>query len=259
MAATASSAVSVATAALHRELFQSSIVSTTASFAPIRLPQRIAQAGAIRQSVTRCSATNEAVAAETKAAPAAVEEEEEEEEPPSFLADVASLVKMVDSSDIVELELKDANYEIVIRKQAALADAPAAPAAAPPPSFAPYQTFPGPHVMAHTQFAQQTMPAPAAPADAPAAAPAAPVAPPAPKLPPMLSPMAGTFYLSPAPNEPSFVKVGDRVSKGQVVCIIEAMKLMNEIEADQSGEIIDIIADDGKTVAIESPLFIIRP
>ena len=65
---------------------------------------------------------------------------------------------------------------------------------------------------------------------------------------PILSPMVGTFYSAPAPGAEPFVKVGDVVSKGQVVCIIEAMKLMNEIEAEVSGKITKILAEDGKPV-----------
>uniref|UniRef100_A0A2P2NMX5 Biotin carboxyl carrier protein of acetyl-CoA carboxylase n=1 Tax=Rhizophora mucronata TaxID=61149 RepID=A0A2P2NMX5_RHIMU len=103
-------------------------------------------------------------------------------------------------------------------------------------------------------------PAPATPT--PAAAPPAP--PPAPKAstsshPPLKCPMAGTFYRCPAPGEPPFVKVGDKVHKGQVICIIEAMKLMNEIEADHSGTIAEILVEDGKPVSVDMPLFVIAP
>ncbi|BBN02503.1 acetyl-CoA carboxylase biotin carboxyl carrier protein [Marchantia polymorpha subsp. ruderalis] len=175
----------------------------------------------------------------------------------SFMTDVANLVKLVDSRDIVELEMKHKDYEIIIRKKEAL-----------PPPPAPQMSFPGPHVMAHTSFpgypAPPMSPPPAAaaapaPAEIVPAAPAAPSAPPASLHPPMLSPMAGTFYRSPAPGEKAFVQVGDKVTKGQVVCIVEAMKLMNEIEADQSGTIVEIVAEDGKPVSIESPLFVIKP
>eukprot|EP00271_Cylindrocystis_brebissonii_P019934 TRINITY_DN6360_c0_g1_i1.p1 TRINITY_DN6360_c0_g1~~TRINITY_DN6360_c0_g1_i1.p1 ORF type:complete len:290 (+),score=63.13 TRINITY_DN6360_c0_g1_i1:236-1105(+) len=179
-------------------------------------------------------------------------------DPSSFMSDVSSLINLVDSRDIVELELKHKTYEITIRKAAALKSAT--------PAVQQHVTFPGPHVMAHSGFPQQFMQAPPPPpaeaAPAPAAAPP-PAAAPAPKapsgLPPMLSPMAGTFYRSPAPGEAAFVKVGDRVQKGQVVCIVEAMKLMNEIEADQTGTIVDIVAKDGQGVAIETPLFLIQP
>lgn len=71
------------------------------------------------------------------------------------------------------------------------------------------------------------------------------------------SPMVGTFYRSPGPDKPLFVKVGDKVSKGQVVCIIEAMKLFNEIESDQEGTIIKVLVDDAQPVEFDQPLFII--
>ncbi|RVW30418.1 Biotin carboxyl carrier protein of acetyl-CoA carboxylase 2, chloroplastic [Vitis vinifera] len=78
--------------------------------------------------------------------------------------------------------------------------------------------------------------------------------------PPLKCPMAGTFYQSPGPGEPPFVKVGDKVQKGQVVCIVEAMKLMNEIEADQSGTIAEILAEDGShPLLFMQPLLVIAP
>jgi acetyl-CoA carboxylase biotin carboxyl carrier protein len=73
------------------------------------------------------------------------------------------------------------------------------------------------------------------------------------------SPMVGTFYSSPAPSEPPFVEVGDRIRVGQTVCIIEAMKLMNEIEAEVSGQIIEILAQNGEPVEYGQPLLRINP
>ena len=73
------------------------------------------------------------------------------------------------------------------------------------------------------------------------------------------SPIVGTFYESPSPGAASFVKVGDEVEVGQVLCIIEAMKLMNEIEADLAGEIVKRIASSGQPVEYGQPLFTIRP
>jgi acetyl-CoA carboxylase biotin carboxyl carrier protein len=70
----------------------------------------------------------------------------------------------------------------------------------------------------------------------------------------ILSPMVGTFYRSPAPDEPPFVETGDRIRSGQTVCIIEAMKLMNEIEAEVAGEIIEILVQDGEPVEYDQPL-----
>ncbi|MED6107695.1 Biotin carboxyl carrier protein of acetyl-CoA carboxylase, chloroplastic [Stylosanthes scabra] len=168
-----------------------------------------------------------------------------------FITQVASLVKLVDSRDIVELQLKQHDCEVTIRKREAMPQPqpPAQPAMYyPPPSFAA---------------------PPAAPASSPAPAPtpATPTASaslPAAKstkssVPALKSPMSGTFYRSPGPGEPPFVKVGDKVKKGQVLCIIEAMKLMNEIEADQAGTIVEIVAEDGKPVSLDAPLFVIEP
>ncbi|MFQ6643252.1 hypothetical protein Gotur_018711 [Gossypium turneri] len=131
--------------------------------------------------------------------------------------------RLVDSRDIVELQLKQLDCELVIRKKEALPQ---------PPSAAPV-------VMMQSPSQPPVMPpAPSVPALPPGQASAAPTPAPSPvasksaksSLPPFKCPMAGTFYRSPAPGEPPFVKVGDKVQKGQVLCIIEAMKLMNEIE-----------------------------
>jgi len=73
------------------------------------------------------------------------------------------------------------------------------------------------------------------------------------------APMVGTFYRAPAPDEPAFVKVGDRVSVGQTVCIIEAMKLMNEIEAEVSGQVMEIVLDNAEPVEYEQVLMRILP
>jgi acetyl-CoA carboxylase biotin carboxyl carrier protein len=79
------------------------------------------------------------------------------------------------------------------------------------------------------------------------------------KLHEVKSPIVGTFYESPSPGAPAFVKVGDEVEVGQVLCIVEAMKLMNEIEADVAGEIVKRIASSGQPVEYGQPLFAIRP
>jgi acetyl-CoA carboxylase biotin carboxyl carrier protein len=73
------------------------------------------------------------------------------------------------------------------------------------------------------------------------------------------SPMVGTFYLFPKPNAPAFVKIGDRIVKGQKICIIEAMKLFNEIEAEVSGSIVSILIENATPVEYDQPLFIIDP
>ncbi|XP_058009428.1 biotin carboxyl carrier protein of acetyl-CoA carboxylase 2, chloroplastic isoform X1 [Hevea brasiliensis] len=171
----------------------------------------------------------------------------------AFMTQVSDLVKLVDSRDITELQLKQLDCELIIRKKEALQQ---------PPTPAPVISM-----QPHYQHAPLPSPPPAAPASAPpSSTPPVPTA----ALPspartstsshtPLKCPMAGTFYRSPAPGEPPFVKVGDKVQKGQVICIIEAMKLMNEIEADQSGTVAEILVEDGKPVSVDTPLFVIAP
>ena len=103
---------------------------------------------------------------------------------------------------------------------------------------------------------QPVVVAPQMPQPVPAAEPAkAPAQPAAPAGTPLNSPMVGTFYRAPSPGAEPFVKVGDTVKKGQVVCIIEAMKLMNELTADQDGEVVDICVNNGDVVEYGQPLF----
>jgi acetyl-CoA carboxylase biotin carboxyl carrier protein len=73
------------------------------------------------------------------------------------------------------------------------------------------------------------------------------------------SPLVGTFYRAPAPGEDPYVEVGDRVKAGQVLCIIEAMKLMNEISTDVSGEVVEVLAENTEGVEYDQPLFYLRP
>ena len=74
-----------------------------------------------------------------------------------------------------------------------------------------------------------------------------------------ISPMVGTFYRKPSPDDPEFVKIGDSIKKGDVLCIIEAMKVMNEIQAEQSGQIVEILVEDSVSVEYGQELFKIRP
>jgi acetyl-CoA carboxylase biotin carboxyl carrier protein len=113
-------------------------------------------------------------------------------------------------------------------------------------------------------FAQQMFAQRTATATAPASTAAAPAATaqaeePEEKLHEVTSPIVGTFYDSPSPGSPAFVKIGDQVEPGQVLCIVEAMKLMNEIESDVAGEVVKRIASTGQPVEYGQPLFAIRP
>ncbi|PQM42629.1 biotin carboxyl carrier protein of acetyl-CoA carboxylase chloroplastic isoform X2 [Prunus yedoensis var. nudiflora] len=172
-----------------------------------------------------------------------------EESISEFIAQVASLVKLVDSRDIVELQLKQLDFEVIIRKKEALPQ-PLVPAPVPMMQAAPPPVAPAaPASSSAPSSPPATFPAPSSPNAKSAKT----------SLPPLKCPMAGTFYRSPAPGEPPIVKVGDKIQKGQVLCIIEAMKLMNEIEADQSGTVVEILVEDGKPVSVDTPLFAIQP
>ncbi len=111
-------------------------------------------------------------------------------------------------------------------------------------------------------FSQASVPVAAPLAGAPAAsvpvAGAVPAAAPEEDLYIIKSPMVGTFYGSPSPGAPMFVSAGDRVEKGQVICIVEAMKLMNEIESDAAGEIVKVLVTNGQPVEFGQPLFSVR-
>ncbi|XP_052179922.1 biotin carboxyl carrier protein of acetyl-CoA carboxylase 2, chloroplastic-like isoform X2 [Diospyros lotus] len=171
----------------------------------------------------------------------------------AFMTQAADLIELVDSRDIMELQLKQLGCELIIRKKEALQQQVAPSVIMQPPY--PQATVPSQLPV------PVNVPAPAGSVPSPPASPPAPPSPVKPKSshPPLKCPMAGTLYRSPAPGAPPFVKVGDKVQKGQVVCIIEAMKLMNEIEADQSGTVVEAFVDDGKPVSVDTPLFIIEP
>ncbi|MGB0443694.1 MAG: acetyl-CoA carboxylase biotin carboxyl carrier protein [Flavobacteriaceae bacterium] len=114
---------------------------------------------------------------------------------------------------------------------------------------------------------QQVAPVAVAPVAEPVAAPATPVAPATPTAAvdtaadghTVKSPIIGTFYRKPSPDKPNFVEVGDRVAEGDTLCVIEAMKLFNEIEAETSGTIVKILVDDSTPVEFDQPLFVIDP
>lgn len=161
------------------------------------------------------------------------------------LALVESLLRLMKESEATELDIDNqkAGLRVHLRRGAAT---PAAPA-------------PVVHVLQGGGMAAAPMAAaPLAPA-----APAAPAAAPAPAGPPpgtkeFKSPMVGTFYRAPAPEAPNYVEVGTRVSRGQTLCILEAMKLMNEFQAEYDLEIIAILADNGTMVEYGTPLFEVR-
>lgn len=163
---------------------------------------------------------------------------------------IQELIRLVSKYKVSEFILKDGETKVIIRNQSAQPEIVAAPAQVVIPAPQPVMTVAAP----------AAAPAPVA-APAPAAAPAPPAAAPDSdaKLIPIKSPMVGTFYRSPSPDKGPFVKVGDSVDKGMTVCMIEAMKLFNEIESDVKGKIVKVLVEDASPVEYDQPLFLVDP
>jgi acetyl-CoA carboxylase biotin carboxyl carrier protein len=168
------------------------------------------------------------------------------------LTEIQDLIKFVAKSGVTEVEIEKKDFKITIKSETAPRRGRGQEV---------YETqFMQPMQMQMPM--QQQVPAqqaaPAAPAPAPAA-PAAPVVSESSKYIEIKSPMIGTFYRKPAPDKPSFMEVGQTVSAGQVVCVIEAMKLFNEIESEISGKIVKVLVDDNMPVEYDQPLFLVDP
>ncbi|TAD92449.1 MAG: acetyl-CoA carboxylase biotin carboxyl carrier protein [Bacteroidetes bacterium] len=150
---------------------------------------------------------------------------------------IQELVKIINKTNISEISIEEEGLKITIKQKEELT----AHAVAAPP-------------IQHTYIAT---PPPAGPAPAP------PKAAEAPKMPDNLvtikSPMIGTFYRSSSPDKPAFVSIGDEVAEGKVVCIIEAMKLFNEIESEIKGSIVKVLVEDASPVEYDQPLFLVDP
>jgi acetyl-CoA carboxylase biotin carboxyl carrier protein len=160
--------------------------------------------------------------------------------------ELKELVEFLIEKDITEFELERGDVKVRIKRgtpgatqhteriiAVPAASHPVQVAAVPMPSSAPPETV-----------ATSTPPTPAAPAE---------------ELHMVKSPIVGTYYESPSPGSPPFVKPGDHVEAGQVLCIVEAMKLMNEIEADVGGEVVKILVKNGQPIEYNQELFAIRP
>lgn len=157
---------------------------------------------------------------------------------------IQELIKMINKSNIGEVSIEEKGFKVTIKQkedpvQQVIATAPAA-------------------VPAYTQPS-------AAPASVPAATPTAAAEKPkaadveSSNYITIKSPMIGTFYRSSSPGKPTFVEVGTEIAPGKVVCIIEAMKLFNEIEAEVKGKIVKILVDDASPVEYDQPLFLVEP
>jgi acetyl-CoA carboxylase biotin carboxyl carrier protein len=161
------------------------------------------------------------------------------------LAYIKKVIKLIEKSDVDEIEIEEEGKKIRVAKHKN----------SQPPSMIP----------AAYQVPVPFAPPASAPLAAPESAPSVPVLPtvqPAPKTEPKLhevrSPIVGTFYRAPAPDAEPYVEIGQEVSVGTVLCIVEAMKLMNEIESDVNGRIAQILVENGKPVEYNQVLFMIE-
>ncbi|MCK7545272.1 acetyl-CoA carboxylase biotin carboxyl carrier protein [Marinobacter bryozoorum] len=145
---------------------------------------------------------------------------------------IKKLIELLEESDVEELEIQEGDDSVRISRR---------------------------REQASVTYAPQPMhaPQPQAPAPAPAAEAAAPAEPAAPSGHAVKSPMVGTFYRAPSPSAASFVEVGQTVKAGDVICIVEAMKMMNQIEADKSGTVSEFLVENGQPVEFDQPLVII--
>ena len=165
--------------------------------------------------------------------------------------EIHELIKLISKTNIAEFKMKEGEFELTIRTDSyarAKGEMPYPVVAQPMPMVAPAP-------MAAAPAAPASEPAAAAPAAAAAPKPAA--APAATNLVEIKSPMVGTFYRSANPNSPACVEVGSAIASGATLCIIEAMKLMNEIESDVAGTVKAILVENGQPVEYGQPMFVI--
>lgn len=163
------------------------------------------------------------------------------------LSEIKELIKLLDqTSSVHELEIESEGMKLAIRKP----DRPEADGTAVQATPYAYPFAPVPQPQSPQQFAPPVASEVPAPQQQASSAEGA--------LHKIVSPMVGTFYSAASPETPSFVNVGDRVNEKSTVCIIEAMKLMNELEAEVKGEIVSVLAENGQLVEYGQPLFLVR-
>ncbi len=154
--------------------------------------------------------------------------------------ELRELLAAIASTDITELTLKNADFELTVSKSRGVGNGEM--------MMMPVPTSPNPHLVVSTH--QETLSVAANLATTPIVDK---------KWVEIKSPMVGTFYRSPAPDEAAFASVGDRIRIGQTVCIIEAMKLMNEIEAEAAGQVMEVLVENGQPIEFGQILMYINP
>lgn len=159
------------------------------------------------------------------------------------LKQIQELIKMVNKSNLSEVSIEQKDFKITIKQKDEIIQ---------------QAVFSGGYAPAPVAAAPAQAALPAAPAPAAPAAPAAPKSDDS-KYITIKSPMIGTFYRKASPDKPAFVEVGDEVTPGKVVCIVEAMKLFNEIESEVKGKIVKVLVEDKSPVEYDQPLFLVDP
>ncbi|MCO6496019.1 MAG: acetyl-CoA carboxylase biotin carboxyl carrier protein [Bacteroidetes bacterium] len=160
------------------------------------------------------------------------------------LKEIQTLIKFVATQSVDEVEIEKKDFKLLIKK-----NAPQVLSAATVQPQIVQASIPAPQIAQPAAIPAQTPSAPAAPAKEQAAS----------NLITIKSPMIGTFYRSSKPENPPFVNVGDEIKPGKVLCIIEAMKLFNEIESEVSGKIVKILVENNTPVEYDQPLFLVEP
>ena len=162
--------------------------------------------------------------------------------------DIQNLIRLVSKSDLAEFKMKDGEFELSIRTQhfsraKGETYGPALPMAVSAPAPAPIAASPAPAAAAQAEVGDADAGSGSAEGNLIA----------------IKSPIVGTFYRSSSPDKPPYVKVGDPVAAGDVVCIVEAMKLFNEIESEISGKVVKVMVDDASPVEYDQVLFLVDP
>ena len=148
------------------------------------------------------------------------------------LKEIKDLIKVFNGSDLNKMKVQDGEFALTLEKGLPAAQAAQPAAASTVQTAAPVVSAPAPAAESEKKIPENAVY--------------------------ITSPMVGTFYRSPSPDSPPFVNVGDVVRKGQTLCIIEAMKIMNEIEAEFDCKILEILAEDGQPVEYDMPLFLVE-
>lgn len=164
--------------------------------------------------------------------------------------EIQELIKLVNKSNLTEFKMKEGEFEITIRTKKYAKSNKGTSVFQAPPAMMPMQApmAPAPQAAPAASAIPAAVPAASAPASADTS-----------NLLEIRSPIVGTFYRSASPDKPPYVAIGDMIGEGSVVCIVEAMKLFNEIESEVSGKIVKVLLEDAQPVEYDQVLFLVEP